>query len=72
MYNQLKLNTMTLPEYVHNHLIDLDLMSKSELSDLLDTIYNHSRITCPRQEPTQQDFDLYSLLVTVETLYDNN
>ena len=62
---------MTLPEYVRNHMIDLNLMSKSELSDLLDTIYNHSRITCPRQEPTQQDFDLYSLKVTVETLYDN-
>lgn len=62
---------MTLPEYVRNHLIDLNLMSKPELSDLLDTIYNHSRITCPRQEPTQLDFDLYSLLVTVETLHDN-
>ena len=62
---------MTLPEYVRNHMIDLNLMSKSELSDLLDTIYNHSRITCPRQEPTQLDFDLYSLKVTVETLYDN-
>ena len=26
---------MTLPEYVYYHLIDLDLMSKSELTDLI-------------------------------------
>ena len=31
---------MTLPEYVRNHLIDLDLMSKSELTDLIDSVYD--------------------------------
>jgi len=31
---------MTLPEYVHDHLIDLDLMSKSEISDLIMSTYN--------------------------------
>ena len=31
---------MTLPEYVHDHLIDLDLMSKSELTDLIDSVYD--------------------------------
>ena len=31
---------MTLPQYVHNHLLDLDLMSKSELTDLINSVYD--------------------------------
>jgi hypothetical protein len=31
---------MTFTDYVHNHLIDLDLMSRDELSDLVNSIYD--------------------------------
>ena len=31
---------MTLPEYVYDHLIDLDLMSKPELQDLIHSVYD--------------------------------
>ena len=31
---------MNFTDYVHNHLIDLDLMSKDELNDLVNSIYD--------------------------------
>ena len=63
MYNQLKLNTMpyTLPEYVNDHLIDLDLMSKSELSDLIKSIYDHLNKNLLNYD--EQDAKLLDLLV---------
>lgn len=45
---------MTLPEYVHDHLIDLDLMSKSELTDLIDSVYD--------QIDLDSSLDLFDLL----------
>ena len=48
---------MTLPEYVHNHLIDLDLMSKSELTDLIDSVYDQVDIA---QGQTTELLDLLS------------
>ena len=60
---------MTLPEYVHNHLIDINLMSRSEVSDLITSInnqlaktgYNHSR-----------DAKLIDLLIDLELSYNTN
>ena len=31
---------MTFTDYVHDHLIDLDLMSRDELTDLVNSIYD--------------------------------
>ena len=31
---------MNFADYVHNHLIDLDLMSRDELTDLVNSIYD--------------------------------
>ena len=31
---------MNFADYVHNHLIDLDLMSRDELNDLVNSIYD--------------------------------
>ena len=60
---------MTLPEYVHNHLIDINLMSRAEVSDLITSInnqlaktgYNHSR-----------DAKLIDLLIDLELSYNTN
>ena len=60
---------MTLPEYVHNHLIDINLMSRGEVSDLITSInnqlaktsYNHSR-----------DAKLIDLLIDLELSYNTN
>ena len=60
---------MTLPEYVHNHLIDINLMARAEVSGLITSInnqlaktgYNHSR-----------DAKLIDLLNDLETQYDDN
>ena len=53
---------MTLPEYVRNHLIDLDLMSKSELRDLIESVYDQLL------EPNYfMDTPLFNLLVDLNS-----
>jgi len=60
---------MTLLQYVNDHLIDINLMSKSEVSDLITSInnqlaktgYNHSR-----------DAKLIDLLIDLELSYNTN
>ena len=60
---------MTLPEYVHDHLIDINLMSRAEVSDLIQSIYdqldrtgyNHTR-----------DSKLIDLLIDLELSYNTN
>ena len=52
---------MTLPEYVYDHLIDLDLMSKSELRDLIESIYDHLNKNLLNYD--EQDAKLLDLLV---------
>ncbi len=60
---------MTLPEYVNDHLIDTNLMSRAEVSDLITSIYdqldktgyNHSR-----------DAKLIDLLIDLESQYETN
>jgi hypothetical protein len=49
---------MNLPEYVRNHLIDLDLMSKSELRDLIESVYD--QVHAPNYF---MDTPLFNLLV---------
>ena len=38
---------MTLQQYVNDHLIDLDLMSKAELTDLIDSVYDQVDLDSP-------------------------
>ena len=58
---------MTLPEYVHNHLIDLNLMSKSELRDLIESVYDQV------QQPNYfMDTQLFNLLVDLNAHLDSN
>ena len=58
---------MTLPEYVHNHLIDLNLMSKSELRDLIESVYDQV------QQPNYfMDTQLFNLLVELNAHLDSN
>ena len=60
---------MTLHQYINDHLIDTDLMSRAEVSDLITSIYkqldktgyNHSR-----------DAKLIDLLIDLESQYDDN
>ena len=60
---------MTLQQYVHDHLIDTDLMSRAEVSDLIQSIYdqldrtgyNHTR-----------DSKLIDLLIDLESQYNDN
>ena len=60
---------MTLLQYVNDHLIDTDLMSRAEVSDLITSInnqlaktgYNHSR-----------DAKLIDLLIDLELSYNTN
>jgi hypothetical protein len=60
---------MTLQQYVNDHLIDTDLMSRAEVSDLIHSIhdqldktgYNHNRAA-----------KLIDLLIDLESQYDDN
>mgnify|MGYP003143760293 CR=1 FL=1 len=60
---------MTLQQYVNDHLIDTDLMSQSEVSDLITSIYNQLDRTGYNHS---RDAKLIDLLVDLETLYEDN
>ena len=60
---------MTLQQYVNDHQIDLDLMSQSEVSDLITSIYNQLDRTGYNHK---RDSKLIDLLVDLETTYDDN
>ena len=60
---------MTLQQYVNDHLIDTDLMSQSEVSDLITSIYNQLDRTGYNHN---RDANLIDLLVDLETLYEDN
>ena len=60
---------MTLHQYINDHLIDTDLMSKSEVSDLITSIYNQLDRTGYNHK---RDSKLIDLLVDLETQYDDN
>ena len=58
---------MTLPEYVHDHLIDLDLMSKSEIRDLIESVYD--QVHAPNYF---MDTPLFNLLVDLNSHLDSD
>ena len=60
---------MTLPEYVHDHLIDINLMSRAEVSDLITSIYNQLDKTGYNHN---RDADLIDLLIDLESQYEVN
>ena len=60
---------MTLQQYVNDHLIDLDLMSQSEVSDLITSIYNQLDRTGYNHK---RDSKLIDLLVDLETTCADN
>jgi len=60
---------MTLPEYVNDHLIDTDLMSRAEVSDLITSIYNQLDKTGYNHN---RDADLIDLLIDLESQYEVN
>ena len=60
---------MTLPEYINDHLIDINLMSKSEVSDLITSIYNQLDKTGYNHN---RDANLIDLLVDLESQYPDN
>ena len=60
---------MTLQQYVNDHLIDLDLMSQSEVSDLITSIYNQLDRTGYNHK---RDSKLIDLLVDLEATYADN
>ena len=60
---------MTLPEYVHDHLIDINLMSRAEVSDLITFIYNQLDKTGYNHN---RDADLIDLLIDLELSYNTN
>ena len=60
---------MTLHQYINDHLIDINLMSKSEVSDLITSIYNQLDKTGYNHN---RDAKLIDLLVDLETLYEDN
>ena len=60
---------MTLHQYINDHLIDTDLMSQSEVSDLITSIYNQLDKTGYNHN---RDAKLIDLLVDLETLYEDN
>ena len=60
---------MTLHQYINDHLIDINLMSKSEVSDLITSIYNQLDRTGYNHS---RDAKLIDLLVDLETLYEDN
>ena len=60
---------MTLHQYINDHLIDTDLMSQSEVSDLITSIYNQLDKTGYNNS---RDAKLIDLLVDLESQYDDN
>ena len=60
---------MTLPEYVNDHLIDIDLMSRAEVSDLVTSIYNQLDKTGYNHN---RDAKLIDLLIDLESQYNDN
>ena len=52
-------------DYVHNHLIDLDLMSKPELSDLIHSIYDYLDKNLINFD-SEQDAELLDLLTDLQ------
>ena len=60
---------MTLTEYVHNHLIDINLMSRAEVSDLITSIYNQLAKTGYNHS---RDAKLIDLLIDLELSYNTN
>jgi len=60
---------MTLPEYVHDHLIDINLMSRAEVSDLITSIYNQLDKTGYNHN---RDAELIDLLIDLELSYNTN
>jgi len=60
---------MTLHQYINDHLIDINLMSKSEVSDLITSIYNQLDKTGYNHN---RDAKLIDLLVDLETLFEDN
>ena len=60
---------MTLHQYINDHLIDTDLMSQSEVSDLITSIYNQLDKTGYNHN---RDAELIDLLIDLESQYDTN
>ena len=60
---------MTLPEYVNDHLIDTNLMSRAEVSDLITSIYDQLDKTGYNHN---RDAELIDLLIDLESQYEVN
>ena len=60
---------MTLLQYINDHLIDPDLMSKSEVQDLITSIYNQLDKTGYNHN---RDAKLIDLLIDLESQYNDN
>ena len=60
---------MTLLQYVNDHLIDTDLMSRAEVSDLITSIYNQLDKTGYNHS---RDAKLIALLIDLESQYPYN
>ena len=60
---------MTLLQYINDHLIDPDLMSKSEVQDLITSIYNQLDRTGYNHS---RDAKLIALLIDLESQYPYN
>ena len=60
---------MTLPEYVNDHLIDTNLMSRPEVSDLITSIYDQLDKTGYNHN---RDAELIDLLIDLESQYEVN
>ena len=60
---------MTLHQYINDHLIDINLMSKSEVSDLITSIYNQLDRTGYNHS---RDAKLIALLIDLESQYPYN
>ncbi len=58
---------MTLHQYINDHLIDTDLMSRAEVSDLITSIYNQLDKTGYNHN---RDAKLIDLLNDLESQYD--
>ncbi len=59
---------MTLLKYINDHLIDPDLMSKSEVQDLITSIYNQFDKTGYNHG---RDSKLLDLLIDLESQYED-
>ena len=60
---------MTLHQYINDHLIDTDLMSRAEVSGLITSIYNQPDKTGYNHS---RDAKLIDLLIDLESQYDDN